>query len=186
MPQTTLTCELVEAQDFEANYLAGRLDAAAAEAYEEHYFGCERCWASLRRAMEARAAFASRTPGRRGAGLARWAIPLAAAFVALVVWRGANRTPEGPATTVRGGAELLGTVQAVASRDSLRVAWPRVPQADAYRVRGFRDNGSVLWQLETGDTVLVTRAEAVVVEVAALDRLRAVIAQSSLVRVTAP
>lgn len=179
----TLTCAQVEAGDFEARYLANRLDRAEAEAYEAHYFGCDRCWTSLRRATEVRAAFASSATARRGLGWMRWALPAAAVLAAIGVWQLADRSPVIPPVAMRGGADSL-TVTVVTSPDSLRAVWPRQADADAYRVRGFRPDGALLWNVEVQDTTIATRRSgAVLIDVAALDRTRAVIAQSALVRV---
>ncbi len=177
MPQTTLTCAQVDAGEFEARYLAGRLPPADAEAYEAHYFGCDRHWNALRRATEARAAFA--TPRARRA---RWALPLAAVLTAVAVWRLVDAFPAAEPVALRGAADSL-TVAVTAGPDSLRASWPRRADADAYRVRGFAADGALLWALETPDTsVAAARGGAARLDVAAFDRARSVIAQSPLVR----
>ena len=56
-------CTAVEDQDLVSRYLARKLSPEEAEAFEEHYFGCDRCWAEVQRATELRAALES------GAGL---------------------------------------------------------------------------------------------------------------------
>jgi hypothetical protein len=185
MPESTLSCEQVEAGDYEARYLADRLSPAEAEEYEAHDFGCERCWAALRRARDARAAFAS---AQRGSAprVMRWALPLAAAAVAVVVWRIVAPSTDAPVTSVRGATSAL-TLSVVANRDSIHAVWPRRPDVDRYRVRGFTADGALLWSLETTDTSLTAvRADAGLVDVAALDRLRVVVAQSRPVTITTP
>jgi CHAT domain-containing protein/tetratricopeptide (TPR) repeat protein len=49
-------CAAVEDQDLVSRYLARKLSPEEAEAFEEHYFGCDRCWAEVQRATELRAA----------------------------------------------------------------------------------------------------------------------------------
>ena len=186
MPESTLTCAEVESGDYEARYLADRLTPAEAEEYEAHYFGCERCWTSLRRATEARAAFAAGTARGRVPRYVRWALPLAAALVAVAIWRIAAPDSDAPVTSVRGAASAL-TLSIVANSDSIHAVWPREPDADRYRVRGFDAEGTLLWSLETVDTsITAARAGAGLVDVAALDRLRVVVAQARPVRINLP
>jgi hypothetical protein len=186
MPEAVSTCAGVEEGDYEARYLADRLTPAEAAAYEAHYFGCERCWASLRRATEARAAFAAGTRGRRVPRVARWALPLAAALVAVAIWRLAAPDADAPVTRVRGVADAL-TLSVVANSDSIHAVWQRQPDADRYRVRGFGADGVLVWSLETTDTsVTAARDGAGLVDVAALDRLRVVVMQSRPARIAVP
>ena len=178
MPETTLTCAQVEKGDYEARYLANRLSPDEAAAYEAHYFGCESCWSSLRRATEVRAALATRARG--GARWVRWSLPAAAVLAAVAVWQFSNRDPDQPAVVLRGAADSLALTIA-ASADSVRAAWPPQPEADVYRVRGFAADGVLLWSSETRDTAIAAaRRGAVRVDVTALDRARTVVAQSPL------
>jgi hypothetical protein len=57
MELTPLDCARVEEQEYEGRYLAGSLSEAEAEAFEAHYFSCDRCWTAVERAMELRAAY---------------------------------------------------------------------------------------------------------------------------------
>jgi hypothetical protein len=183
----TLTCEQVEAGDYEARYLQHRLDEASQAAYEAHYFGCERCWASLRRATAVRAAFASGGRSRR-MRWAVWALPAAAALVVVLFQPFADRAGDRttPLPAQRGAASAL-RMRATATTDSVRASWPAQAGADAYRMRGFTSDGGLVWTVETTDTTIVAaRAGARLVDVAALDRLRAVIGQSSLVTLDPP
>lgn len=181
MPQTVLTCADVDAADLEAAYLQQRLDDERQAAYEAHYFACERCWSRLRRATEVRAAFASRARARR-VHWAVWALPAAAVLTVLVLQPPRESESPTPVPALRGTAELL-AARATLTGDSVRVTWPAHPGADAYRVRGFGADGALRWSRETRDTALAAaRAGAAVVDVAALDPLRAVIAQSALIR----
>lgn len=50
-----MTCDEVNDADLDARYVAGTLAPAEAEAFEEHYFGCERCWALVQQEMALRA-----------------------------------------------------------------------------------------------------------------------------------
>lgn len=56
MSVTEIDCARIEAGDLEARYLSDRLTDEEAEAFEAHYFACDKCWTSLQRAIEMRAA----------------------------------------------------------------------------------------------------------------------------------
>jgi CHAT domain-containing protein/tetratricopeptide (TPR) repeat protein len=56
-------CTAVEEQDLVSRYVTRKLSPEESEAFEEHYFGCDRCWSEVQRATELRAALES------GAGL---------------------------------------------------------------------------------------------------------------------
>jgi hypothetical protein len=191
MPETpvglsTLTCAQVEEGDFEARYLANRLDADRAAAYEAHYFGCERCWSALRRATEVRAALASAGPAARRSRWILWALPAAAMFAAVGVWRLIQDDQPLPGVVLRGAADSLALTLA-ASPDTMRAAWLRHAEADVYRVRGFTADGGLVWSIETRDTAIAAARRGVVrVDVTALDRARTVIAQSALQGVDQP
>jgi CHAT domain-containing protein len=94
----------VEENDLVGRYVAGKLPEEEAEAFEAHYFGCERCWSEVRAATEVRAAMerpagapvvplAERREGRRpsavfsGRALALAATLLIAAVAGVFVWR---------------------------------------------------------------------------------------------------
>lgn len=53
-----LDCRSVEERDLVSLYVMNKLSEADAEAFEKHYFGCERCWDEVQRATEVRAALA--------------------------------------------------------------------------------------------------------------------------------
>jgi CHAT domain-containing protein len=103
----TLDCHYVEENDLVSRYIAGKLPEEEAEAFEAHYFGCERCWSEVRAATEVRAAMekpagapvvplAERREGRRrraafsGRTLALAATLLIGAFAAVLVLRGSG------------------------------------------------------------------------------------------------
>ena len=47
-PVNDLGCQDVEEHDLVSAYLGERLSEPEAEAFERHYFGCERCWAEVK------------------------------------------------------------------------------------------------------------------------------------------
>ena len=51
-----MTCDEVDGADLDVRYVAGSLAPADAEAFEEHYFSCERCWALVQQGLALRAA----------------------------------------------------------------------------------------------------------------------------------
>ncbi len=86
-----LACAEIEARDLMSGYLAGRLSEEDAEAFEKHYFGCEKCWAELKAGTEIRAALA----GQSGADATKrrrvwtdWRLLAAAAAVVLAIGGG--------------------------------------------------------------------------------------------------
>jgi CHAT domain-containing protein len=89
-----LDCTRVEENDVVSRYVTRKLAPEEAEAFEEHYFGCDRCWSEVQRATELRAAL-----GKSGAGVGEtgrlvrgpwrtWAPLAAAAGIALAVGLG--------------------------------------------------------------------------------------------------
>lgn len=198
MSVTALTCEDVESRDLEARYLAGTLPAAEAEEYEAHYFGCETCWPSLRRATELRAAFAlpeqsPMQPSKQGrAPRARtWGFAAAAVLVIAVGAGVLLRDPAGdPAsrTTMRGANDAF-TVRAAADARTTSLAWDAIPEAERYLVRLYRADGDLVMERETAETAFSlsvdsgpprTSADTLYWQVLALDRLRQTLARSPL------
>jgi CHAT domain-containing protein len=51
----SLDCALVDEQDLVSRYIGRKLSPEEAETFEEHYFGCERCWGEVKGATEIRA-----------------------------------------------------------------------------------------------------------------------------------
>lgn len=74
-----LSCQYVEEHDLVSAYLAGGLSEDEAEAFEKHYFGCERCWAEVKAGEEIRAAL-------KGGEAAAPAAPLAPSNVRRGPW----------------------------------------------------------------------------------------------------
>jgi CHAT domain-containing protein len=52
----SLDCTLVDEQDLVSRYIGRKLSPEEAETFEEHYFGCERCWGEVKTGAEVRAA----------------------------------------------------------------------------------------------------------------------------------
>ena len=201
MDATPLTCELVDRDDIDQRYLAGTLPSAHAEEFEEHYFGCERCWALVERGLALRAAGAAGTEGSAtsAASLVRapiapprrlpW-IGLAAAAVLLlsaVVWHPWSRNAPVYTDTMRGTEDSFVVVVSVRD-DSILSSWPRVRAAADYRVRISMADGTPLLERAVADTataiplstLLASRSDTVYVSVLARDALRHPVARSAL------
>ncbi|MGH7508914.1 MAG: hypothetical protein ACREMZ_05545 [Gemmatimonadales bacterium] len=194
MSANAVTCELVEQRDLDTRYLTGRLSQEDAEAFEAHYFACERCWGLVQQGLEVQAAVtpSPKAPYRRWWGLAAAA---GIAAVALGLWGIASR-PQGsrPEDVFRGGGTPF-LVAAAAGPTALAASWPRLPEADVYRVRLYAADGMMALERETSDTVIsvpldsiarLTRDTAMFWQVHALDRLRISVARSDLTRAVLP
>ncbi len=202
MADTGQDCDLAETADLEREYLRGSLTPADAEAFEAHYFACDRCWASLERAIEQRAAFGgmseTRTvrrpgPARRVTG-AGWPLAVAASIVLVMAgsWRltSALRRSHASDDTQRGVAAAM-AVHAVAAPGALTAAWGPVRGAERYRVRLFASDGTVLIERTVTDTIvgiprdsLAARPGIAYWSVEALDATRQSVARSPLVATT--
>ena len=183
-----------------ADYLAGRLGAAQAQAFEAHTFDCDRCFTELQQATELRAVAASdrtaEAAGSRSAPRPHWlawpALGLAAAVaLALGVWftQPVTDRPPLPAETVfRDAAQNRGELPLEISRkgDSVILSWPPVQQADRYSVRIWSEAGEPLFEQDaTGRSIELSatgvRTQGVYVQVVAVDELQQTIARSELV-----
>ncbi|HYK82591.1 MAG TPA: hypothetical protein VEU55_05550 [Gemmatimonadales bacterium] len=200
MPAPALTCQLVDDQDLDTRYVAGGLADDVAEAFEQHYFGCDRCWELVHRGLEVRAASREASaPARAGGAASRaralpswWPLAAAAGVTAIVLgtWRlTAPRPAAFPISALRGGADSL-VVHSEATPSALAVHWAPFPGASAYRVRLYDAQGQLLLEREVADTAVgfardSLRARAPVGpaywDVVALDTLRSVIARSGAV-----
>jgi len=197
MDQQPLTCELVDEQELDRRYVAGRLSDEAAAAFEAHYFACDRCWALVKGGADVRAALA-------GNGIARavrprtWLTPLALAagltLVMIGTWRLTGST--GPATSdaIRGAGDSI-AVQSVISGGRWQAQWSSVPESVYYRVRIFSGDGRLLLTRETNDTAVslttdslsaLGRGAALYLEVQRLDMLRRPVGRSPLVALPSP
>jgi len=203
MSRDDITCEIVDQGDLDTRYLAGQLSPEGAEAFEAHFFGCERCWELVQNGLAIRSAFAADLPARSPAFAASPRRPswqwrgLAAAGIAVLalgVWQVALQRDRGvPEDVFRGESPAL-PVAASADSASLKAAWPRVPDADVYRVRLYRADGLMAMERETTDTSVavplgtstIARDTGLFWQVQALDHLRNPVARSDLTRAAPP
>ena len=156
MPDQPMTCELVDQNELDRCYLVGRLSEAEANAFEEHYLGCDRCWelikggAGVRAALHGgRATLASRPR--------RWWRPLAIAaglgLVTFGTWRVVTPRNAAPPDVIRGAGDSL-AVQHSFSTGAWHTAWPADAAVAWYRVRLFAADGRLLFTREVTDTSL--------------------------------
>src|SRR3954469_2124603 len=92
MSDSNAVCPYGQEPDIEARYLTGQLSETDAEAFEAHYFSCDRCFALVERGAELRAAIQSsdvaRAATRRGRRSWRpWLAAAASVVIAVAVWR---------------------------------------------------------------------------------------------------
>jgi hypothetical protein len=195
---------MVDQEDLDTRYLAGQLSPEGAEAFEEHFFGCERCWDLVQQGLALRSAFAPDAAApqlTRAASVPRktrgtwWSLAAAAGLAAIVLgtWWTGQRSALQPEDVLRGG-ETPFEVKASGSEATLEAAWPRLPNADLYRVRLYSANGTLAAQRELADTSIVLLRDSIPLprqapafwEVQALDRLRNPITRSDLTRAVLP
>jgi anti-sigma factor RsiW len=210
MPEREMSCPYGDS-DIDERYLAGTLSAEESEAFEEHYFGCDRCFAAVERGNEIRAALSPAAGARSSASIdgvapinlgmrrfARWRPALAAAAVVVVALgiRQARSLREPAAISVASPTDAArGAVHALnltshATSAVLVAAWPAQPSAQSYRVRLLAADGSLLFEREIPDTSVIlsrellraTGTNPVYWEVQALDALRYVVATSPVVQ----
>jgi len=210
MPEQETTCPYGVDSDIDAPYLAGALSAAESEAFEEHYFGCDRCFGAVNRGLDIRAAMsrastdvshqsqAGVTPilkGRRK--FSSWQPALAAAAVVIVAFgiREMAASASGPeiggsfsSTNATRGAAPSIALTSHATSAVLVAAWSPPSGARSYRVRLLGTDGTLLFEREISDTSIMLSRDLVpdkmplYWEVQALDALRSVVATSSVVR----
>lgn len=191
MADAELTCSEVERDELDLKYLRGQLDAERAEAFEAHYFGCDRCWELVHGGAQLRASRPARPHWLRGP----WTLLAAAVLVGAVgigLWR-AQSGREGPAPD-RERAEPrpeLG-VRAASDGVTLSVGWNRVAEAAGYRVRLYRQDGQLVTEREVADTSFALPRRELVADgpylwqVLALDRLGGELARSGLIDAAPP
>jgi anti-sigma factor RsiW len=179
MHMPDLTCAEVDDRDLESGYVAGRLTAEDAEAYEAHYFGCDRCWRALETALAVRSAHGAR---RRALSGVRALAVAATAVIAVAVGWWATRAPAPPIDTLRGGVEAP-VVRIDVVPAGLALAWAPTTGADRYRIRVFSSDGGLLLEHLTTDTtvVLAPPPGAAFLDLTVLDALRDVVSASGLV-----
>lgn len=191
MSNSAITCAAVDERDLDTRYLSGQLTPEEAEEFEAHYFGCDRCWTLVRDGLDVRAGLERRKRPRW------WGLAAAAgiALAALGIWStGLLTIPRQPADTLRGSPAGL-PVAATADAGALWAAWPRVSEADLYRVRLYAGDGALMLEREIADTSISvsreqlpqpTGAAELLWQIEALDRLRKPIVRSDLTPATAP
>lgn len=208
MSHPPIDCTRGDRDELVARYLGGAMSGPEAEAFEEHFFGCEGCWAAVRRGVEVRAAFeepAGETSLASGSPTpvvplvrrhAWWPLAAAAAMLiaAVTSWRAvASHRPDTARLDEERGAGAP-AVQVRADSGALTVVWSPVRGATGYRVRLFTADGDVLLDREVADTVLASPAAVptappgtrVFWEVDALNGVRDVIARSALTAARVP
>jgi hypothetical protein len=185
-----MDCERVRREDVAERYLAGRLEAAERDAFEEHYFACPDCTAALERvrALQLELAGASSRaalehPRRAGRRRPAWALVAAAAVVVGAVgvgaWLGLQRRveeavaiPPGPARPSIPAPGLPPAAPAWAALAPITPApytEPRLRSAADVRTLAFRDAMQLYRRAEFADAIPRLRA-CVEVEPAAADR----------------
>ena len=189
MPDSILTCAEVDERELEAGYLSRRLSPEVVAAYEEHYFGCDRCWRALQLATETRSAFGVRgASGARSRGLPLGLAAAAVLVIAIGAGLWSRREPPPSLVAMRGLGEAL-VVRTTATEKSLTVTWSPVPDAERYRVRLHGVAGDALFERELADTVVAVAVDslgpgvrdgALFWQVQAIDRLRHPLRRSAL------
>jgi len=177
--------------DTDVRYLTGQLSASEADAFEEHYFGCDVCWSAVQRGTEIRSALAHPMP-RTSRRLQAW-WPLLAAAAALVIVAGLWRVqrPVCEATLnanlhvePKRGSITSSAIAATVTDKALGASWSPAPDARTYRVRLLASDGQLLFEREISDTSIViptdslTRPEpggSIYWQVEALNDLRVVV-----------
>ncbi|HSE62558.1 MAG TPA: zf-HC2 domain-containing protein, partial [Thermoanaerobaculia bacterium] len=101
----SLDCTLVDEQDLVSRYIGRKLSPEEAETFEEHYFGCERCWGEVKAGAELRATLQDEravVPASRGSvvkgpwrTLALLAVAAAVAIAAAGILVHSRRSPTG-------------------------------------------------------------------------------------------
>ena len=157
-------CASVDEQDLVALYLAGKLAGPAAEAFEGHFLGCDRCAAELDQAGALRSAFGKPALGpgvvsNPRAGLRRelWTLLAAAAAVAMI-GLGLHQLTIAPPVIVESpvfrseSADSLELRQAPGADGQVLLEWAPHPDALTYRVSVIRADGVPVLKTETPDS----------------------------------
>jgi anti-sigma factor RsiW len=193
MSDLVMTCVRVEDEDLDTRYLAGRLSEPEATAFEEHYFGCERCWALVQQGLALQGAMAGTAPSSvRHARRSWWGLAAAGALAAGIgLWLVVARPIEPPADSIRGRASI--TVRAATDGRAASAVWAPVAGADIYHVRLFAADGALLYQRRLADTAIAIPLDSTPSatggafwDVEALDRMRDPVGRSELTRAALP
>jgi hypothetical protein len=192
MQEKPMTCDFVDQHDLDRRYIEGRLSEAEAAAFEEHFFGCERCWqlvkggAGVRAGLQASPAISS---GRASLPWKPLALAAGIVVVALGAWRVIASRSAAESDGFRGTGDSL-TVNATFSSGTLRLHWPSAQGATGYRVRISQSDGSLLFSRDVSDTSLVLAVDSLpapapgaslYLDVQGFDDLRQPVARSPLV-----
>ena len=182
---TFAVCPYENELEIRSLYLAGKLPDKDAEAFEAHYFICERCaeavemGAKLRMALENVPVHAAPASARA----ARTWLPLAAAaaiaLVAAGIWTARRPAELADRTVLRGGLTRDFAVRVeTRPNGSTEASWLAPPGATAYVVRVVRPDGFEIWKTETrephaaiplSELTSAGPVEKLLVEVEALD-----------------
>jgi anti-sigma factor RsiW len=162
------------------DYLAGRLDAAEAERFEERMFADDALAAEVQRALEVRSATAQAAAQRAAASPPRrvlYALAIAASAAALAV--GVIWLQQPPSPDVFRGVEQRMGLEVEADGGAVRARWQAVAGAAGYELQLFGSDGRLLRSVEADGTAatldLGAAADAAsapaFVEISALDEL---------------
>jgi hypothetical protein len=143
-----------------ADFVEGRLAPAARASVVTHLLTCARCRSVVRAAgrLLSDTAVAPQTERR----WRRWSVPLgmaaAAAALLLALWpRSTDDTGSPPGLREPTDTSTVAPVPIAPRASVARVdqfVWSSVPRAERYRLRLYDDEGEILWNAETLDTLV--------------------------------
>ena len=203
-----IDCAYVEQHDLAALYLAGALPQSEAEAFEAHYFGCERCFGEVRSGGEIRFALGHPAIARASEKAKSpliwsgdvWSLVAAAAAVAVIVL-GIRQLAERPeiipeSHVVRGErVESLDLTVKPGPSGQVILEWSARPDILNYRLEVFRSDGLAVLkrevsgrrvELDIGATTPRPPGIDFLVKVEGLDAANQVVAESELKPLPAP
>lgn len=189
MSSDDLTCEQVERDELDLKYLHRRLRPEQAEPFEEHYFGCDRCWELVRMGQEVLAT----RPDPASRSTWSWGLLATAALMGALgvgLWRFFPRTePIAPDSLRAGPAPGALNVRSLLVGTGASAIWDIVPGAASYRVRLFTKDGGLVVEREIPDTSFAVARDALLSpephywQVQALDRIGGELTRSGLIEV---
>ena len=203
MSVKSFDCAYVDENDLVGLYLGGKLAEADAEAFEQHYLGCERCSSEIERGGEIRAAAGVstiiKTSRPRGGGRDFWTLLAAAAVVAMLAigLSRVSRPVGSPYSPVYRGT-TGGTLVLVAKKGKageVILEWQPHPAAQTYFLKIITSDGSPIMATETRETRLSLDLVALpphgpgvsfLARVEAIDSMGLVVARSDLESLTIP